>query len=343
MPGGAHRHPPAGPLGATACAVRVAKRSATARRRRGRAPRRRSSLSTRSAARNAEASVGPPSSSSDWTPSAASAASSSASGPLRSSRSRPSGSGPREKTSRRGWPFGVSTSRASSRGRSARAVPPPTATASTCARSSWTSAAALLAGHPALAGHDDASVERRRHLVDHERPPVAHPRPPGLVLDARLPRVDELDVDPVRAQPLLATRSLRVRVARAEDDALDTGGEDRLGARRRRAVMRARLERHVQRRVARPLAGRRERDDLGVATAMPPSPPRRRSRRRGRSPRRRSASGTPAAAPPLRARPPGRCSRERLHELAVRGRLVVAPEDRGRRRRTAWHRGHAAP
>ena len=33
-----------------------------------------------------------------------------------SSRSSPSGSGPREKTSRRGWPRGVSTSRASSRG-----------------------------------------------------------------------------------------------------------------------------------------------------------------------------------------------------------------------------------
>ena len=42
----------------------------------------------------------------------------------------PSGSGPRPNASRRGWPRGVGTSRASSRGASARTVPIPTATAS---------------------------------------------------------------------------------------------------------------------------------------------------------------------------------------------------------------------
>ena len=69
------------------------------------------SLSTRPAARNDVASVGPPSRRSDWTPSSASRASSSSSGPVTSSSSEPSGSGPLPNASRRGWRT-ASTSRA---------------------------------------------------------------------------------------------------------------------------------------------------------------------------------------------------------------------------------------
>ncbi len=97
-----------------------------------------SSLSTRPARRKAEPSVGPPSSSRLWTPSAASTDSSSAIAPLSNSSSEPAGSGPRPKASRRGCRT-TGTSRASSRGSSARTVPIPTATASDAARSSWTS------------------------------------------------------------------------------------------------------------------------------------------------------------------------------------------------------------
>ena len=90
------------------------------------------------ASRKAAARVGPPSRRRDWTPSAASASSSSGKGPERSSSSEPSGSGPRPNAIRSGWRT-TGTSRASSRGLSQRTVPIPTATASDCARRTWTS------------------------------------------------------------------------------------------------------------------------------------------------------------------------------------------------------------
>ena len=75
---------------------------------------------------------------------------------------------------------------------------------------------------------------------------------------ARLPRVGELDLDPAVAQPLeAARRHLRVRVADRRDDPRHARRDDRVGARRRRAVVRARLERDVERRAARALARRR--------------------------------------------------------------------------------------
>ena len=63
-------------------------------------------------------------------------------------------------------------------------------------------ATALLACDPPLAGDSDAAIERRRRLVDHERTALRDPRPPCLVGNARLERVDELHVDALRPQTL---------------------------------------------------------------------------------------------------------------------------------------------
>ena len=74
-------------------------------------------------------------------------------------------------------------------------------------------AAALLTGHPALAGDDHPPVEADRSLVDHERPALRHPHPPGLVLPARRGRVDDLDVDASRGEPLEPAGRFGVRIA----------------------------------------------------------------------------------------------------------------------------------
>ena len=73
-----------------------------------------------------------------------------------------------------------------------------------------------------------------------------------------------LDLDARLAQHLEASLSCRVRVERSRDDFCHPGGEHRVSARRRRAVMRARLHRHEERCALRPVAGRLQRDHLGV-------------------------------------------------------------------------------
>jgi hypothetical protein len=62
---------------------------------------------------------------------------------------------------------------------------------------------------------------------------------------------------------------LGVRVELAGDHAFDARRKERVDARWRGAMVRARLERHVDRGTARALTGDRERDDLGVRTALP--------------------------------------------------------------------------
>ena len=238
----------------------------------------RSTLSTRSSARNAAASVGPPSSRSDCTPSAASARE--LLGERPAPRLEPDAS--RSRAAREDEPPRLALRRLDVARVEPRAVGAQRAGADGDGVHRGAqlvhAAAALLAGHPALARHGHAPVERRRHLVDHERPPLRHPRAPGLVLHARLEPVDELDVDACRAQLRLPARRLRIRVARGEDDALDPGGEDRVGARRRRArgARTARASRRASRRARarRPRRAPRPRR----AGRLPPSLPRRRSR-----------------------------------------------------------------
>ena len=118
-----------------------------------------------------------------------------------------------------------------------------------------------------LTRHRDPAVQGHRRLVGDEGPPVAHPGAPRLLERPRLGRVHLLDIDTRSSQALRPTRSLGIRVARAEHDPLDTGGQNRVGARRRRALVRARLERGVERRPARVFARRVEHHPLGVAAA----------------------------------------------------------------------------
>ena len=91
---------------------------------------------------------------------------------------------------------------------------------------------------------------------------------------ARLPELRDLDLDPRLAQTgEAAAVDLRIRVADRSHHARDAGLDDRVGARRRAAEMRARLERDVQRRAARPLARLLERRNLGVRRAVSGVPP----------------------------------------------------------------------
>ncbi len=125
----------------------------------------------------------------------------------------------------------------------------------------------LVPGDPARARHGHPAVERHRCLVGDERPALRDPGAPGLVLDPSLEAVVELDLDAGFAQALEAARRLGVRIERGGDDAGDARGDDRLGAGRRGAVVRAGLHRHVERRPARSLAGRGQRDDFAVPAA----------------------------------------------------------------------------
>jgi hypothetical protein len=64
-----------------------------------------------------------------------------------------------------------------------------------------------------------------------------------------------------------ATGDLWERIAHGDDDALNPGGYDRFGARRRLAVMAARFERDVHRRACKALTSRSECIDLSMRAA----------------------------------------------------------------------------
>ena len=167
--------------------------------------------------------------------------------------------------------------------------------------------AALLAGHPARAGHGDASVEGDGELERDERPPRRDPVAPGLVLRPRLERVGVLDLDARCGEQLEAAASLRVRVERAGDHLRHPRPQHGLGAGRRRAVVGARLHRHVQRRPAGPLAGRRRaRPPRRAGRPCARASPRRRPRRPRPRPRRRPDSAESCRARARRARSPAR-------------------------------------
>ena len=154
-------------------------------------------------------------------------------------------------------------------------MPIPTATASDTARSSWTSRREASPETQRAAGDRDPSVERHGSLVGDERPPFHDPGTPALVLAPRLEALDELDVDALLPEAVEPARGLGVRIGCPGDDAGDAGRDDRVDARRRRAVVRARLHRHVEGGTAGALAGGCERDDLSVPArhaSVAPSP-----------------------------------------------------------------------
>src|SRR5207249_12039144 len=126
----------------------------------------------------------------------------------------------------------------------------------------------LLTGDPPRSRHGHAAVEGDGDLVGHERAALRHPRPPRLEL---LPAAEgDLgfsipDRDSGGAQELASsTGYVRTRVALPDDHARDSRLEHGVRARRRRAVVRARLERHVERPALGLVARSRERDALRV-------------------------------------------------------------------------------
>src|SRR5207237_10054897 len=94
--------------------------------------------------------------------------------------------------------------------------------------------------------------------------PLGHPCAPGLALRARGERVRVLNLDARSAQDVEPARGFGVRVARPGDDLRHAGGDQGLRARRRAAVVRAGLHRHVERRIPRAFSGRSEPPDLGA-------------------------------------------------------------------------------
>ena len=130
-----------------------------------------------------------------------------------------------------------------------------------------TTVTGLVAGHPATAGDGDPPVERDGELEGDVRAPLRDPGPPSLVMPPRLGEVEELDLDPGRAEPFRPATGLRVWVGASGDHMCDARLEDPLDAGRRPPVVRARLHRDVQRRASGRLAGRVERHDLGVPSS----------------------------------------------------------------------------
>ena len=120
-------------------------------------------------------------------------------------------------------------------------------------------------------GGGGATVEARRRLHDAERPTgppvvqVRRERSPDLV-DDRTRR--DVDRDAPLPEPGdAATRDVGIGVDERDDDARDARVEQRLGAGRRAALVRARLERDVRGGAPGAGAGRRQRADLGVRAA----------------------------------------------------------------------------
>ena len=75
----------------------------------------------------------------------------------------------------------------------------------------------------------------------------------------------DIDRDAGGAQPRVALPGhFGIGIFERRDHARNAGGDDGVGARRRFAVMRARLERDVERRAARRLAGAAQRLDFGM-------------------------------------------------------------------------------
>ena len=156
-------------------------------------------------------------------------------------------------------------SRQVSSGLSAIAVPAPIITASwlvlrsRCARSR-----AGFAGDPAALaqGHRDLAIEGAGEFQRHERPARGDPHEEagidlGRFLSRRARHRQGMPASRRRAMPRPLTRGSG-RLPPRGDDAGDSGGDYRVGARRGLAVMAARFQRGVQRGAARRVAGPRE-------------------------------------------------------------------------------------
>ena len=101
------------------------------------------------------------------------------------------------------------------------------------------------------------------------RAPVAHaPQVPGMIEPRFIGAHADCYGEAGRAQPrVTGAGNLRVWIFERRHDAGDARGDDRVGARRRLAVVRARLERDVEVGAARGLAGAAQGLDLRMRPA----------------------------------------------------------------------------
>ena len=156
-------------------------------------------------------------------------------------------------------------------GSSASAVPMPIMIASLCARSRWTRSrtASPVMATGLRARRAGFAVGRDRELEHDVGPAVAHaPDVAGMIAPRLLGADADLDRDARRAQPRVArARDFGIGIFERRDDARNAGGDDGVGAGRRLAVMRAGLERDVERRAARRRAGAAQGFDLGMRPA----------------------------------------------------------------------------
>ena len=115
----------------------------------------------------------------------------------------------------------------------------------------------------------DLAVERHRRLERDERHLLGHPLEEGLVEPSRLfleDAADDLDAG-ILENLDAAARDERVRVLHRDDAALHASLGHRLGAGARAAVVRTRLERHVERRTLRELPCHAQSVDLRMRRA----------------------------------------------------------------------------
>ena len=136
----------------------------------------------------------------------------------------------------------------------------------------------------------------------------------GVVARGFLGADADLDRDPSGAQPSVTlTGDQRIGVFDRRHHPRNAGGDHRIGARRCAAVMRAGLQRDVQRRAAGGLTGTAQRFDLGMRTAaiLGPAPADDHAILDQHRADRGVGRGAPLAAPAERQR--------QLHEAAIGG------------------------
>ena len=112
----------------------------------------------------------------------------------------------------------------------------------------------------------DLFIHRDRQLESHVRPAVLHAPDVAGMSVPRLLRADaDLDHDAGFSHaPMAGTRDLGIGIDQRRNHARNASRDDRVGARRRLAMMRAGLERYIKRGATRRIAGTGERLGLGM-------------------------------------------------------------------------------
>ncbi len=162
-------------------------------------------------------------------------------------------------------------SRLVSIGSSASAVPMPIMMASLRARRRWTRSRTASPGNRKWlpTGGARLTIGRDSELEQNVRPPFPHPQNvTGVIAARRLGADTDINRDAGGAQPRMScTGDLGVWILDRRDHARDAGGDDRVGARRRFAEMRAGFECDVERGALRLGAGTAQSFDLGMRPA----------------------------------------------------------------------------